>query len=74
MDGGSKPLDEGHNWMGSEKTRFMSMIDNVEYNHRATVMKEIANINFTALIELNLGGNQISSIEEVSHLQIPHIK
>jgi hypothetical protein len=49
-------------------------MDNVEYNHRATIMKEIAHIHFTALTNLYLGSNRIESVEGLARVQMPHIE
>ena len=49
-------------------------MDNVDDNHRATIIKEIAHIHFTALTHLFLRGNRIESVEGLTRVQIPRIK
>jgi hypothetical protein len=49
-------------------------MDNVEYNYRATLVKEIAQIHFTALTTLCLGDNGIESVEGLARVQMPHIE
>jgi hypothetical protein len=49
-------------------------MDNGDNNHRATIMKEIAHIHFTALTVLYVGGNRIESIEGLARVQMVHIK
>ena len=48
-------------------------MDHAEHNERATVVKEIAHINFTALTQLDLVGNKIKSIEGLPRVGMPHI-
>ena len=47
---------------------------NVEKNNRATLVKEIAHIHFTALTYLQLGGNRIESVEGLARVHMPHIQ
>ena len=47
---------------------------NVDYNHRATLVKEIAHIHFTALTELYLGDNKIESVEGLARVHMAHIQ
>ena len=47
---------------------------NVGNNHRATLVKEIAHIHFTALTHLLLGGNRIESVEGLARVQMAHIQ
>jgi hypothetical protein len=49
-------------------------MDNVDENHRATLVKEIAHIHFTALTRLYLGGNWIESVEGLARVQMPQIE
>ena len=49
-------------------------MDNVGYNDRATLVKEIAHLHFTALTLLNLSGNGIESVEGLARVQMPHIE
>ena len=49
------------------------MLDNVAYNDRATLVKEIAHLHFTALTNLYLSGNRIESVEGLARVQMPHI-
>ena len=49
-------------------------MDNVEYNHRATIVKEIAHIHFTALTILWLSGNRIESVEGLARVHMAHIQ
>jgi hypothetical protein len=49
-------------------------MDNVDNNERATLVKEIAHIHFTALTILNVGGNRIESVEGLARVQMPHIE
>jgi hypothetical protein len=49
-------------------------MDNVEYNHRAAIVKEIAHIHFIALTHLNVAGNMIESIMGMARVQMPHIE
>jgi hypothetical protein len=49
-------------------------MDNADNNYRATIVKEIAHIHFTALTNLYLGSNRIESIEELARVQMPHIE
>ena len=49
-------------------------MDNVVNNRRATLVKEIAHIHFTALTCLLLGGNSIDSIEGLARVQMTHIQ
>ena len=49
-------------------------MNNIEYNERSTVLKDIVHINFTNLTYLQLGGNQIESIEGLPRVQMPHIQ
>jgi hypothetical protein len=46
----------------------------VDHNNRATIVKEIAHIRFTALTRLQLGGNSIESVEGLAMVQMPHIE
>jgi hypothetical protein len=46
----------------------------LEYNHRATIVKEIAHIHFTALLGLNLACNSIESVEGLAHIHIPKLQ
>ena len=46
----------------------------VDDNHRATVVKEIAHISFPALTWLHLGGNNIESIEGLPRMQLPQME
>ena len=50
------------------------MVNNVGYNDRATVVKEIAHVHFTALTQLVLGGNRIESVEGLARVHMTHIK
>ena len=50
------------------------MMNDLGYNSRATVVKEIAHIHFTALTELDLEQNLIQSIEGLACVDMPHIK
>jgi hypothetical protein len=43
-------------------------------NHRATLVKEIAHINFAALTGLRLEGNKIESAEGLTRVQMAHIE
>ena len=47
-------------------------MDNVDGNHK-TMVKEIAHIHFTALINLHLCGNRIESVEGLARVQMAHI-
>ena len=47
---------------------------NVDYNHRATLVKEIAHIHFTALTYLFLGSNRIESVEGLARVHMAHIQ
>ena len=49
-------------------------MDNVDDNQKATVLKEIAHIHFTALTILYLGGNRIESVEGLVRVQMAHIQ
>ena len=49
-------------------------MDNVDNNYRATLVKEIAHIHFTALTGLWLGGNRIESVEGLARVDMPHIQ
>ena len=49
-------------------------MDNVDYTRRATIVKEIAHIHFTALTILQLGGNRIESAEGLARVKMAHIK
>ena len=49
-------------------------MNNVDGNDRATLVKEITHIHFTALTYLGLGGNRIESIEGLTRVQMPHIE
>ena len=49
-------------------------MDNVVGNDRATLVKEIAHLHFTALTLLNLSGNGIESVEGLARVQMPHIE
>ena len=49
-------------------------MDNLGNNNRATIMKEIAHIHFTALTHLHLGDNRIESVEGLARVQMAHIK
>ena len=49
-------------------------MDNLGDNHRATVVKEIAHIHFTALIYLTLSGDRIESIEGLPRVKMTSIK
>ena len=49
-------------------------MDNVEYNDRMTLVKEIAHLYFTALTDLNLRGNMIESAEGLGRVQMPQIE
>ena len=48
-------------------------MDNVEYNHRVTLVKEIAHIRFTALTTLWLSDNRIESVEGLARVHMAHI-
>jgi hypothetical protein len=48
-------------------------MDDVEYNFRSTLVQEIAHIDFTALTVLELGGNEIESVEGLARVHMPHI-
>jgi hypothetical protein len=50
------------------------MVNDLGYNSRATVVKEISHIHFTALTELDLEQNLIKSIEGLVCVDMPHIK
>ena len=43
-------------------------------NHRATIVKEIAHIHFTALTTLRLGGNRIESVEGLARVHMAQIE
>jgi hypothetical protein len=73
MDQQCKPLDEGPNSMGTEKTPPLYVMLDLEHIEKATVLKDISDINFTALTYLRLDDNQIESIEGLPRVQIPHI-
>ena len=49
-------------------------MDDVDNNHRATIVQEIAHIHFAALITLTLAGNRIESVEGLARVQMPHIE
>jgi hypothetical protein len=49
-------------------------MDNIDNNHRATILKEIAHIHFTVLTHLQLNGNKIDSVEGLVRVKMPHIK
>jgi hypothetical protein len=49
-------------------------MDNLDNNQRATLVKEIAHIHFTALTDLYLGDNRIESVEGLARVQMPHIE
>ena len=49
------------------------MKDDVDGNRRATLVKEIAHINFTTLACLNLAGNNIESIEGLPRVQMAQV-
>jgi hypothetical protein len=49
-------------------------LNSVANNDRATVVKEISHIRFTALTELWLSENGISSIEGLDRMDMPQIK
>jgi hypothetical protein len=49
-------------------------MNNVVYNQKATIVKEITHIHFTALVGLYLGGNRIESVEGLSRVKMPHIE
>ena len=49
-------------------------MDNVGYNGRATLVKEIAHLHFTALTLLSLTGNRIESVEGLVRVQMSHIE
>jgi hypothetical protein len=51
---------ERHHSMGSEKTLARQVTNDVENNHRATVVKEIAHIHFPSLAYLHLLGTASS--------------
>ena len=57
-----------------EELWICKVMEDVDNNHRATVAKEIAHINFTALVWLYLVENGIDSIEGLARVQMPHIK
>ena len=47
---------------------------NVDGNQRATLVKEIAHIHFTALNNLWLIGNRIESVEGLARVHMAHIQ
>ena len=47
---------------------------NVVNNDRATILKEIAHIHFTALTTLHLADNSIESVEGLARVHMAHIK
>ena len=47
---------------------------NVDRNHRATLVKEIAHVHFTALTTLWLGDNRIESVEGLARVHMAHIQ
>jgi hypothetical protein len=47
----------------SHKTRLRDLIQYLDWSYRATVVKEIAHVHFTALTSLDLTRNQIESVE-----------
>ena len=49
-------------------------MDNVGCNDRATLVKEIAHLHFTALTYLVLTGNRIECVEGLARVQMPHIE
>ena len=49
-------------------------MDNAGNNHRATIVKEITHIHFTALTTLWLGGNRIESVEGLARVHMAHIQ
>ena len=49
-------------------------MDHKGFTHRATILKEIAHIDFTALTELYLGGNSIESVEGLARVHLAHIE
>ena len=49
-------------------------MDNVDDNGRATLVKEIAHIHFTALTTLWLGRNSIESVEGLARVHMAHIQ
>jgi Leucine-rich repeat (LRR) protein len=49
-------------------------MDNLGNNNRATIVKEITHIHFTALTRLHLGGNRIESVEGLARVQMTHIQ
>ena len=49
-------------------------MDNVDLNFRATIVKEIAHLHFTALTTLWLFGNRIESVEGLARVHMARIK
>jgi DNA polymerase/3'-5' exonuclease PolX len=50
------------------------VVDNVDNNDRPTMVKEISHVHFTALTQLQLGGNKIESAEGLIRVHMAHIK
>jgi hypothetical protein len=49
-------------------------MDNVDNNHRATIVEEITHIHFSVLTILHLGQNTIDSVEGLARMHMTHIK
>ena len=74
VDTRSESAGQRHHSMPSEETLFKEVVDNVDYNHRATIVKEITHIHFTTLTVLELGCNRIQSVEGLARVNMAHIK
>ena len=51
-----------------------TIIGEVGGNSRPTLLREISHIQFPKLQEINLANNQISTIEGISHILMPHLE
>ena len=49
-------------------------MDDIENNHRSTLVKEIAHIQFTVLTHLRLDYNRIKSVEGLARVHMAHIE
>jgi hypothetical protein len=49
-------------------------MDDVEYNYRVTIIKDISHIHFLSLTILNLKGNQLESIEGIACISMAHLE
>jgi hypothetical protein len=60
--------------VGSKVTALAYVLDEIENNSRASLLKELSHIRFTSLIYLGIWRNQIESLEGIARVDMPHME